>query len=41
MFQEETMKTKNTLSFGAVVAVASLALSALVGLTTVTSGECS
>ena len=30
------MKTKNTLSFGAVVAVASLALSALVGLTTVT-----
>jgi basic membrane protein A len=36
MFQEETMKTKNTLSFGAVVAVASMALSALVGLTTVT-----
>ena len=30
------MKTKNSLSFGAVVAVASLALSALVGLTTVT-----
>jgi simple sugar transport system substrate-binding protein len=36
MFQEETMKTKNSLSFGAAVAVASLALSALVGLTTVT-----
>ena len=33
------MKTKNTLSFGAVVAVASLALSALVGLTTVTSAN--
>ena len=31
------MKTKNTLSFGAVVAVASLALSALVGLTAVTT----
>lgn len=31
------MKTKNTLSFGAVVAVASLALLALVGLTTVTT----
>ena len=30
------MKIKNTISFGAVVAVASLALSALVGLTTVT-----
>jgi simple sugar transport system substrate-binding protein len=39
MFQEETMKTKNTLSFGAVVAVASLALSALVGLTTVTTAN--
>jgi basic membrane protein A len=39
MFQEETMKTKNTLSFGAVVAVASLALSALVGLTTVTAAN--
>ncbi len=33
------MKTKNTLSFGAVVAVASLALSALVGLTTVTTAN--
>ena len=33
------MKTKNTLSFGAVVAVASLALSALVGLTTVTAAN--
>ena len=33
------MKTKNTLSFGAVVAVASLALSALVGLTTVTKAN--
>ena len=33
------MKTKNTLSFGAVVAVTSLALSALVGLTTVTSAN--
>ena len=33
------MKTKNTLSFGAVVAVASLALSALVGLTTVTTAS--
>jgi simple sugar transport system substrate-binding protein len=39
MFQEETMKTKNTLSFGAVVAVASMALSALVGLTTVTAAN--
>jgi simple sugar transport system substrate-binding protein len=39
MFQEETMKTKNTLSFGAAVAVASLALSALVGLTTVTTAN--
>jgi basic membrane protein A len=39
MFQEETMKTKNTLSFGAVAAVASLALSALVGLTTVTAAN--
>jgi len=39
MFQEETMKTKNTLSFGAVVAVASLALSALFGLTTVTTAN--
>ena len=33
------MKTKNTLSFGAVVAIASLALSALVGLTTVTAAN--
>jgi len=33
------MKTKNTLSFGAVAAVASLALSALVGLTTVTAAN--
>jgi len=33
------MKTKNTLSFGAAVAVASLALSALVGLTTVTTAN--
>ena len=33
------MKTKNTLSFGAVVAVASLALSALVGFTTVTAAN--
>jgi len=33
------MKTKNTLSFGAVVAVASLALSALFGLTTVTTAN--
>ena len=33
------MKTKTTLSFGAVVAVASLALSALVGLTTVTAAN--
>ncbi|MDB2499095.1 BMP family ABC transporter substrate-binding protein [Alphaproteobacteria bacterium] len=33
------MKTKNTLSFGAVVAVASLALSALVGLITVTTAN--
>ena len=33
------MKTKNTLSFGAVVAVASLAFSALVGLTTVTAAN--
>jgi len=33
------MKTKNTLSFGAVVAVASMALSALVGLTTVTAAN--
>ena len=33
------MKTKNTLSFGAAVAVASLALSALVGLTTVTTAS--
>ena len=33
------MKTKNTLSFGAAVAVASLALSALVGLTTVTAAN--
>ncbi|MDA8649329.1 BMP family ABC transporter substrate-binding protein [Alphaproteobacteria bacterium] len=33
------MKTKNTLSFGAVVAVAGLALSALVGLTTVTAAN--
>ena len=33
------MKTKNTLSFGAVVAVASMALSALVGLTTVTTAN--
>ena len=33
------MKTKNTLSFGVVVAVASLALSALVGLTTVTTAN--
>ena len=33
------MKTKNTRSFGAVVAVASLALSALVGLTTVTTAN--
>ena len=33
------MKTKNTLSFGAVVAVASLAFSALVGLTTVTTAN--
>ena len=33
------MKTKNTLSFGAVVAVASLALSALVDLTTVTTAN--
>ena len=33
------MKIKNTLSFGAVVAVASLALSALVGLTTVTTAN--
>src|SRR6056300_1246566 len=39
MFREETMKTKNTLSFGAVVAVASLAFSALVGLTTVTAAN--
>jgi simple sugar transport system substrate-binding protein len=33
------MKTKTTLSFGAVAAVASLALSALVGLTTVTTAN--
>ena len=33
------MKTKNSLSFGAVVAVASLALSALVGFTTVTAAN--
>jgi len=33
------MKTKNTLSFGSVVAVASLAFSALVGLTTVTAAN--
>ena len=33
------MKTKITLSFGAVAAVASLALSALVGLTTVTAAN--
>ena len=33
------MKIKNTISFGAVVAVASLALSALVGLTTVTTAN--
>ena len=33
------MKTKNTLSFGAVVAVASMALSALVGLTIVTAAN--
>jgi basic membrane protein A and related proteins len=39
IFQEETMKTKITLSFGAVAAVASLALSALVGLTTVTAAN--
>jgi simple sugar transport system substrate-binding protein len=39
MFQEETMKITNTLSFGAVVAVTSLALSALVGLTTVTTAN--
>jgi simple sugar transport system substrate-binding protein len=35
IFKEEAMKTKTTLSFGAVAAIASIALSALVGLTTV------
>src|SRR6056300_151736 len=39
MFREETMKTKNTLSFGAVVAVASLAFSAMVGMTTMTAAN--
>ena len=39
IFQEETMKTKTTLSFGAVATAASLALSALVGFTTVTAAN--
>jgi simple sugar transport system substrate-binding protein len=39
IFQEETMKTKTTLSFGAVAIAVSLALSALVGFTTVTAAN--
>jgi simple sugar transport system substrate-binding protein len=39
IFQEETMKTKTTLSFGTVATAASLALSALVGFTTVTAAN--
>jgi simple sugar transport system substrate-binding protein len=39
IFQEETMKIKTTLSIGAVATAASLALSALVGFTTVTAAN--